>query len=161
AIVERITTQDLLLGSQATSSAKFAVLNMAGGVPVASVSAQNAAGTALVLSSDGSLQTTRMNTLTVGGTSTGNILLDSGTGLITLADNTLISQNLTVAGTTGVTLSGTGADLIFANGERITNDTNSVFTFGRNDSGAVTLTAADDDTDADLTVQPGGTGVLT
>src|SRR6185436_19423469 len=91
AIVERITTQDLLLGSQATSSAKFAVLNMAGGVPVASVSAQNAAGTALVLSSDGSLQTTRMNTLTVGGTSTGNILLDSGSGLISLLDATTIA----------------------------------------------------------------------
>src|SRR6185436_13078458 len=158
AIVERITTQDLLLGSQSTSSAKFGFLNVGSGTPTASIS--GASNNALSLTATGTITTTNAQTLTLGGTSTGNILLDSGSDLITLADNTLISQNLTVAGTTGVTLSGTGADLIFANGERITNDTDGTFTFGRNDAGTVTLTASDDDTVADFTIQPGSTGIL-
>src|SRR6185295_9030229 len=37
AITERITTQDLLLGSQSTASAKFAFTNVAGGTPTASI----------------------------------------------------------------------------------------------------------------------------
>src|SRR6185369_16221811 len=41
-------------------------------------------------------------------TSTGNIIIDSGSSLITLSDNTTISQNLTIGGTTGLTFSTTG-----------------------------------------------------
>lgn len=75
-IVPVNSTVDFLLGSQATTSAKFAVLNINGStVPTASVSAQNAGGQALVLGGDGSLQTTRNNTLSLGGSTTGNIAL--------------------------------------------------------------------------------------
>jgi len=64
---------DLLLGSGSTSSAKFAVINIAAGTPTASVSAQNAAAQALVLAGDGSIQSVRNNTLTLGGSTTGDI----------------------------------------------------------------------------------------
>jgi hypothetical protein len=72
-----------------------------------------------------------------------------------------VNDNLDVNGTTGLTLSGSGADLIFANSERITNDTNGQFNFGRNDAGTVTLTANDDDATAALTILPGGAAALT
>lgn len=72
-------TTDLLLGATSTASAKFAVLGIAGTtVPTASVSAQNASGQALVLGGDGSIQSVRNNTLTIGGLSTGNIAFQSG-----------------------------------------------------------------------------------
>ena len=68
-------TEDFLLGGVATNSAKFAVLGLAtSGVPTASISAQNGATTALVMGGDGSLQTVRNNTLTIGGNTTGAIL---------------------------------------------------------------------------------------
>src|SRR5581483_7062875 len=73
-------TEDLLLGGTSTSTAKFAVLNIAGGIPAASVSAQNAANQALVLGSDGSIQTVRNQTLTIGGGTTGNIVLKPNNG---------------------------------------------------------------------------------
>src|SRR5581483_5068889 len=71
-------TEDLLLGGTSTSTAKFAVLNIAGGIPAASVSAQNAANQALVLGSDGSIQTVRNQTLTIGGGTTGDIKFKPG-----------------------------------------------------------------------------------
>ena len=68
-------TDDFLIGGNATSSAKFAVLGIAGtNVPTASISAQNTLHQALVLGGDGSIQSVRSNTLTLGGTTTGNIL---------------------------------------------------------------------------------------
>ncbi|MFH2085857.1 MAG: phage integrase N-terminal SAM-like domain-containing protein, partial [bacterium] len=70
------STLDLLVGGQATSSAKFAVLNIDTGTPTASVSA-GVAGAAY-LTATGNLATTAMQTLTLGGASTGNILLNSG-----------------------------------------------------------------------------------
>ncbi|MDO8335762.1 MAG: hypothetical protein Q7T74_03205, partial [Candidatus Saccharibacteria bacterium] len=75
AIVPLNSTLDFLLGAQASTSAKFAVLNIAGGTPTASISAQNAGGQALVLGGDGSIQSVRNNTLTLGGDTTGNIVL--------------------------------------------------------------------------------------
>jgi len=74
------STVDLLIGGQATSSAKFAVLNMASGTPVASISAGT--GTkALSLYGDGTIQTQQNNTLTIGGDTTGNILLQPLNGI--------------------------------------------------------------------------------
>ena len=58
-------------------------------------------------------------------------------------------------------MSGSGADLIFANSERISNDTNGTITLGRNDAGTVTLTSADDDTTAAFIIQSGGAATLT
>src|SRR6185369_11064297 len=93
------TVQDLLLGSNATSSAKFAVININSGTPVASLSAQNGAGQGLSLGGDGTIQSTRNNTLTIGGNTTGNIIL---------ANNTTLSQALTVAGAATFSSLGSG-----------------------------------------------------
>ncbi len=101
-IFEKNNTLDILAGGTTTASAKFGVLNVAGGTPTASVSAQNAGGQALVLGGDGSIQSVRNNTLTIGGSTTGFISLDSGSGLISILDNTNITGNLT--GLTGLTL---------------------------------------------------------
>src|SRR6185295_8632817 len=82
-------------GGTSTTSAKFAFVNNAGGTPVASVSAQNGLGEAISLSATGSLETSRMNTLTVGGSSTGNIIIDSGSNFIQLSDATINLSALT------------------------------------------------------------------
>ena len=102
-------TVDFLVGGVATTSAKFAILNVNTNTPTASVSAQNANGYAIYLDpANGRLQTVRNQTLTLGGGSTGNIIIDSNTGQISLADNTTISQNLTIDGSSGLTFSSTG-----------------------------------------------------
>ena len=78
-------TLDILVGGTATTSAKFAVLNIAGTLtPVASVSAQNAAGQALALGGDGTIQSLRNNILTIGGDTTGDIYVRplSSTGMV-------------------------------------------------------------------------------
>ncbi|HEY9663695.1 MAG TPA: hypothetical protein V6C65_35045, partial [Allocoleopsis sp.] len=87
AIFERIGTQDFLLGGTATASAKFAVLNIAGGTPIASISATST-GTGVVIAGDGSIQSLRKGTLTLGGGTTGNIVIDAGSGVVQLADLT-------------------------------------------------------------------------
>src|SRR6185369_8243955 len=74
AIVEGNITQDLLIGSQATSSAKFAVLNVNNGTPVASVSA--GVNGAAFLKADGTLATTAKQSLIFGDSNTGNIVLN-------------------------------------------------------------------------------------
>ncbi len=70
-------------------------------------------------------------------------------------------QNLTSTSTPtfgALTLNGS---LTLANSETIANSTNSQFTFGRNDAGTVTLTAADNDATAALSILPGGAAALT
>src|SRR6185503_8263057 len=75
ALYPKNATTDLFVGGTSTSSAKFAVLNITGSnTPVASVSS-GTGGTALALGADGTIQTTRMNSLTIGGSTTGNITL--------------------------------------------------------------------------------------
>lgn len=87
-------TTDLLLGfganSPATSAAKFSFLNAVGaGNPTASVSAQNAGGQAVYLDSTGFVQSTRFNTLTLGGATTGNVIIAPWNGA---ANSTLSIQ---------------------------------------------------------------------
>ena len=69
-------TLDLLVGSTASASAKFAVLNVNSGTPTASVSA-GVAGAAF-LTADGNLATTAKQSLTLGNSTTGNIILNAG-----------------------------------------------------------------------------------
>jgi site-specific recombinase XerD len=70
-------TVDLLLGGTATSSAKFAVLNMNSGTPTASVSAGITG--AAYLTGTGILATTAKQTLALGdATTTGNIIIQGG-----------------------------------------------------------------------------------
>src|SRR6185503_15447236 len=70
----------LLLGSNATSSARFAFTNVAGGTPTASLSAGSAGGA--YLTATGTLSTTANQTLTLGGSTNGNIVFNplNGTG---------------------------------------------------------------------------------
>jgi hypothetical protein len=85
-------TLDLLIGNSATTSAKFGVLNVNSGTPTATISA-NSGNNASYLSGTGTLSTTNAQTLTIGGSTTGNITIDSGSSLITLSDNTVIVDN--------------------------------------------------------------------
>src|SRR6185369_7653395 len=66
------SVQDLLLGSNATSSAKFAFINVNAGTPTASIAA-NTANNALTLDGLGNIGTTNRETLSLGTASTGDI----------------------------------------------------------------------------------------
>ena len=112
AIFERTSSPDLLLGSNATGSAKFAFVNVGSGIPTASLSAGNNVNT--FLTANGNLGTTNGQTLTLGGSSTGNIVLNSGSGLISLANNTTLAGNFTQTGATNFT-TGTGLTTIGGN----------------------------------------------
>ena len=83
-------TNEVLFGAQATVSAKFAFLNSSStgtGTPIASISA-NSGNNATYLAGDGTLGTTNAQTLNIGSASTGNIIIDSGSGSINLPDLT-------------------------------------------------------------------------
>ena len=81
---------DLLIGSNSTESAKFAFINVNSGTPVASIAGN------LTLNSAGVISSTRNQTLTLGSSQTGNIIIDSGSGLITLSDPSTFSSTLTL-----------------------------------------------------------------
>ncbi|GEM_PF-6904533 len=81
-------TVDLLVGANATASAKFAVLNVNSGTPTASVSAGTAG--AAYLTATGNLATTAMQSLTLGGSTTGNV---------TISENTSITGHAGIGGT--------------------------------------------------------------
>src|SRR6185437_7690453 len=92
AIFERNTTQDLLLGSTATASAKFGFLNVAGGTPTASISGTG--NNALSLTGNGTIGTTNGQSLTIGTPSTGNITI-SQSGATTTINGTTVLSSLT------------------------------------------------------------------
>ncbi|MBI2031791.1 MAG: MerR family transcriptional regulator, partial [Candidatus Levybacteria bacterium] len=100
-------TDDLLIGGISTTAANFAVLNIASGTPVASLSATPATanGTGLVLSSNGSIQSINKNTLTIGGGGTGNVALSGfGTGVMqSNSSGVLSSAPVNLASSTYVT----------------------------------------------------------
>lgn len=70
-------TLDLLIGGISTASAKFGLLNVAGGTPTASISGDSGAN-ATALSGLGVLGTTNKQTLMLGNTTTGNVSLAPG-----------------------------------------------------------------------------------
>ena len=74
------TTVDLLVGGTSTASADFAITGIAGGTPVATLSAATN-GNGLVLDAfNSSLQSLRNNTLRLGGDTTGDIVLSGRNG---------------------------------------------------------------------------------
>jgi hypothetical protein len=96
-------TFDMLVGGNATSSAKFAVLNINSGTPTASVSAGTAG--AAYLTAAGQLATTAKQTLTLGNSTTGNVnfyntsnVLDSS-GNLKLVGHTATGSTAAVDGT--------------------------------------------------------------
>ncbi|QHO62982.1 hypothetical protein MICH65_0001 [Candidatus Chazhemtobacterium aquaticus] len=149
-------TVDLLVGGSATSSAKFAFINVNSGTPTASISGTTA-NVATYLTGEGNLATTNMAPLTIGGSTTGSISLANNTaitGNLTTSgnadiDGTLTSGtgnafqvdttgNLSSTGTTGITLSGAGADLTFSG----TGDHDITASAGTLRLGAATLTGS-------------------
>jgi len=93
-----------LLGGISTASARFGFLNVNSGTPTASLSA--AGNNATYLSATGVLGTTNAQTLNIGGSTTGNIILNAGSGSITLGNNTTLLGNLTATDGNVVDLSG-------------------------------------------------------
>ncbi len=75
-------TTDLLIGGNATTSAKFAFTNVLTGTPTASISGTTA-NVATYLTGEGNLATTNMQPLTIGGSTTGSVQLNpkGSTGL--------------------------------------------------------------------------------
>lgn len=91
ALYPNIQSVDLLLGSTATSTAKFGFTNVLTGTPTASVSAGLAGAT--ILTADGTLRTTANQTLALGGGNTGNILLDELTTIGSLSNGLTITTD--------------------------------------------------------------------
>ncbi|MDE2026416.1 MAG: hypothetical protein KGJ07_08050, partial [Patescibacteria group bacterium] len=73
-IVPLNATEDFLVGGTSTSSADFAFINVAGGTPTASISAASG-NNATYLTGAGSLATTNMQNLTIGGSTTGQVIV--------------------------------------------------------------------------------------
>ena len=106
-------TMDLLLGSGATSSAKFAFKNVFAGTPTASISGSTA-NVATFIDGNGNMSTTNRQDLTLGNSatynSTGNILLNpNGTGRVGI--NTTSPNSTLDLGTSGILTIGTNSSL--------------------------------------------------
>ncbi len=93
-------TLDLLLGSNASSSAKFAVLNIGNGTPTASISGTTT-NVATYLTGEGNLATTNMAPFTLGGSSTGNIAILNNTSITPQVDST---TTFNVTNNTGISI---------------------------------------------------------
>lgn len=90
------STLDTLIGGTASSSAKFAFLNVNSGTPVASISG-NLANVATYLTGDGTLGTTSRRSLTLGNSSTYNTTGDlfihpNGTGNVAIGTTSINSS---------------------------------------------------------------------
>ncbi|MFC1627260.1 beta strand repeat-containing protein, partial [Patescibacteria group bacterium] len=138
-------TWDVLIGSTATASAKFAFLNVNSGTPTASISA-NSGDNATFLTGTGNLGTTNAQTLTLGGATSGDILFqpnqDTGDYLKLTSDAT----DLTIATTDGAALNITAAGAISIDGTGASNvsATSGDLTVSTITSGNLILLADDD-----------------
>ena len=132
-------TVDLLIGGNATTSAKFAFKNVLTGTPTASISGTTAF-VSTFLTGEGNLAVTNMADLTLGGSSTGNVVINSrgSTALTANGSNVVVGGNISAANLSGtntgdqtITLTGdvtgTGtssfATTIAANSVALTADT--------------------------------------
>ncbi len=100
AIMPFTDTLDVLIGSTATSSAKFAFKNVYSGTPTASISGTTAF-VSTFLTGEGNLATTNFANLTIGGGTTGNITLNPSNSIAGgfVAPNT---NNVTDLGTSSL-----------------------------------------------------------
>jgi|GEM_PF-4289692 len=154
------STQDFLLGSQATASAKFAVLNMNSGTPTASISGTTA-NVATAIDGNGNIMTTNRTSLTLGNSatnsnSTGNILLNpNGTGNVGIGTTTPtellhLSKNQNLR--TRILVSNTDAGASAYSGIQLTSDGGDGYMYRT--SNAYTVAAVQDD----LVIQEAGGG---
>ncbi len=126
-------TSDVLIGGNATTSAKFGFLNVSNGTPTASLSAGVAGGA--FLTATGVLQTTANQSLTLGGSSTGNVIINpqgvNFVGIGTTAPTTFLD----VAGSASVS-----GSLTFRSGAASIQSTgNNTLTIGGNTTGNVLI----------------------
>ena len=94
ALYPKNSTVDMLVGGTATTSAKFAFTGVTSGTPTASI-AGSTNNVATYITGDGNLATTNAQDLTIGGSTTGNVVINSR-GSSTLTAN---GANLTASGT--------------------------------------------------------------
>ncbi len=143
-------TTDLLIGSNASSSARFAVLNVntaAAGVPTASASAGTAG--AAFLTAAGNVGTTAQQSLTLGGATSGDVLIqpnsDTGDYFRFSSDGTNLSLNTTDS--SDLTIDVSGSNLLLANGDVLNagGAAAAAFNFFAGDTSNNTLADADDD----------------
>lgn len=158
------------LYSAATYRNESVIWNFVNGVQVAGVS----------ISDDGITQLANSTTIsdaegegsiTLGRPTSGAITVltadDDADADLTIKAGGTGAMTLGAAGNTAVTVTTDGGSIVldgtiaFPNAETISNATNGAFILGRNDSGTVTVTAADDDSTAALTILPGGAAAMT
>jgi site-specific recombinase XerD len=100
-------TLDVLVGSNATASARAGLININSGTPTATLSAGTAGGA--YLTATGNLATTANQTLTLGNNTTGNIVIAPGgvTALTAIGANLTAGGNLTLTGPNNLILGST------------------------------------------------------
>lgn len=135
-IIPLNNTEDFLVGAQATTSAKFAVLNIANGTPVASVSS-GLNGTGTSIGSNGIIQTASMLPLVLGSATTGPVQLSpKGTNGLYVDGTGRVGINNTNPGYQFDVLSTTTPQIRFG------YDTSNYFTSAITSAGAVTFDAS-------------------
>lgn len=143
------STVDLLVGGQSTDAAKFAVLNLNTGVPVASVSAGTSGGS--YLTAAGNLATTALQSLTLGGATTGKIILQASGDTANYAQLSSNGTDLTLATTdsSNLTITPSGTLQFYSSSNSLTSGGN--FTV----AGDITLGGGDLTTSAgSLSISP-------
>jgi hypothetical protein len=128
---------DVLIGNSATTSAKFAFMNVATGLPTASISG-TIANVATYLDGNGNLSTTNAANLTLGSSSTGNVVINSRGNTAVTVDGLTSTFGGLVTASNGFTLTTGALNLTSTSG---TSNLTSTATSG--DSFAFTNTSLD------------------
>lgn len=157
-------TLDVLIGSSATTSAKFAFTGVNSGTPTASISGTTA-NVATYLNGEGNLSTTNMQGLTLGSSTTGNVVINSrGSAALTangidltaggdLAVNGATSADITTTTTTATLFNATATTLSMGGAAGTLN-------IGPTGSGASSILLSGGSTDTGCTLD-GSNGNLT
>ncbi|MDO8335750.1 MAG: hypothetical protein Q7T74_03140, partial [Candidatus Saccharibacteria bacterium] len=159
AIHPKSGTYDLLLGGNSTASAQFAVIGLSNGTPVATLSATTNSNGLVLDAANSSIQSLRNNTLTFGGSTTGNIVLNSGSDVVQFADNSIqfIGSAPIISSANTLTINA------FTLGGQLSASANTIsnvgtLTFGTNNISITGTTISTSGGNSNLTLQPNGTG---
>ena len=149
-----ISLTDTNWSVSAAGAADFLSLN---DTPIGASTASTGAFTTLSATGDVTMNAAGVNNILLGDSGATVTLTGSA---ISLTDDNYSFTSAGVGSLVSLTLSG-AAGLTLSSAETITNGTDGTFTFTRNTAAAVTITAADTDATAALTVLPGGASSLT